>query len=875
VTDPRDDKARIEATKGPLLKSACTWILDDQSYVNWLADDVHRVLWIRGDAGKGKTMISISLVSELSNRLEASLDHDTTLAYFFCDDPDIRLNTAVCILRGLLYQMFQQRPVLIPCLREVYEKQKDKLFSSPNTLETLCGIFESILRRSDHGTIYLVIDALDECDRQTCARLLRLIKVTQHDALKVKWLLTSRNEAFIEEALSGFLQISLESNESHVNAGVGRFIQMKVQELALEKKYNIDQRTFIEEALEQKAEGTFLWVALTCQNLRNVRSIWAKKTVEQFPPTLDALYKRILDQILHNRDQEQLEFAQRILYSVVAAFRPLTIRELAIVADLPVQHRYDDNLLAQYIDVCGSLLTIRQKTVYLVHQSAKDYLLSGECLIKFSRDLTEEHTMITTRCFHYVCNGAFKLFGSSDDDDRDDEKGFDERPPLQYPIHYWIAHGRLASPDVANAFNPNDQFFQEDSILRENWASEYWEFADPDNAPPADFTTLSLAAYSGIVPLAEKLRHLWRAPGAGAKGYDRPPLAWAASEGQYAMVKWLLDWGADLYGRQESSGCTALHFAAANGHKAVVQLLLEKGMDVDTPGKNGLTAAFDASSYEQEEVLVLLLEEWNADIEARWMGNTMLLEAVNENSESVTKVLLQLGANPNAKDEYGNTPLHYADEAMTRMLLRRGADPNIRNKKGETSLHSAAFGGREAIFRLLLKDNNGANINAEDSDGRTALHLTAMRGHRKATELLLEHGANPNAQDKAGHTALYYATMKGNEAAARPLGVPAQQGQVAGQHAARAQQPNALSQVERPQSAPRFQQLSPQSLFGHRPLPGQANNVVPGQVLNQAGRGTLLHQQSPQPQQGRQPLKRSNSDEVMEFPSLKQRRPRV
>jgi hypothetical protein len=67
ATDPREDKARIEQDKDTLLKKCYGWILEDTSFQRWRAKGNMRLLWIKGDPGKGKTMMTIGLVDELSS----------------------------------------------------------------------------------------------------------------------------------------------------------------------------------------------------------------------------------------------------------------------------------------------------------------------------------------------------------------------------------------------------------------------------------------------------------------------------------------------------------------------------------------------------------------------------------------------------------------------------------------------------------------------------------------------------------------------------------------------------------------------------------------------------------------------------------------
>lgn len=66
VTDPRDDRARIENDKGTLLKDCYAWILDDGGFQWWRTQGDSQLLWIKGDPGKGQTMMTMGLIAELS-----------------------------------------------------------------------------------------------------------------------------------------------------------------------------------------------------------------------------------------------------------------------------------------------------------------------------------------------------------------------------------------------------------------------------------------------------------------------------------------------------------------------------------------------------------------------------------------------------------------------------------------------------------------------------------------------------------------------------------------------------------------------------------------------------------------------------------------
>jgi hypothetical protein len=111
--------------------------------------------------------------------------------------------------------------------------------------------------------------------------------------------------------------------------------------------------------------------------------------------------------------------------------------------------------------------------------------------------------------------------------------------------------------------------------------------------------------------------------------------------------------------------------------------------------------------------------------------------------------LLRKGANVNARNEYGWTPLHwaalYGHADVVRLLLEHGAEVNARDENGQTPLHEAASWG---VVRLL--PHHGADVNTRDKGGRTP-------GLADVARLLLDHGADVNARDKDGQTPLHVA----------------------------------------------------------------------------------------------------------------------
>lgn len=179
----------------------------------------------------------------------------------------------------------------------------------------------------------------------------------------------------------------------------------------------------------------------------------------------------------------------------------------------------------------------------------------------------------------------------------------------------------------------------------------------------------------------------------------------AAGAGRAALVRSLLDAGADVNGTNDFGG-TALMYASTGGHQAAVDLLIERGARVDVISTNG----------------------WSA----------VMLAAVKGHAHVLSR-LLERGADPNAADVYGWTPLMravYADRRNTvRMLLAVPAtDVNARNENGNTALHYAALQGSPDMARWLI--DRGADVVCTDREGYTPRMIAQTQGHTEVADLL-------------------------------------------------------------------------------------------------------------------------------------------
>ncbi|KAF2136036.1 uncharacterized protein K452DRAFT_362792 [Aplosporella prunicola CBS 121167] len=392
VTDPRDDKKRIEGLKGGLLKDSYKWILENSQFKKWRNEDdpQSRLLWVKADPGKGKTMLLCGIIDELQEPNIPNL-----LAYFFCQATDSRINSATAVLRGLLYLLVEQQRSLISHVRKKYDRAGQALFNDTNAWVALSEIFTNILNDANLEKTCLIIDALDECTTGL-DELLDFIAQKSLVSPHVKWIVSSRNWSTIEERLDQAdhkVRLSLELNEESVSKAVSTFIEHKVSRLEQQKKYNETIRDAVLKHLTSNANNTFLWVALVCQRLEKV-DFQVKEELKAFPPGLDSLYERMMLQI---HESQAPDVCKRILASVAIVYRPITTKELATLVEKLEDMADDHESMERIISLCGSFLTVKEGVVYFVHQSAKDFLFSNASDEVFPSGEKDVHYSIFSR----------------------------------------------------------------------------------------------------------------------------------------------------------------------------------------------------------------------------------------------------------------------------------------------------------------------------------------------------------------------------------------------------------------------------------------------------------------------------------------------
>ncbi|PCD36342.1 hypothetical protein FGRA07_08226 [Fusarium graminearum] len=370
MTDPKLDKARIVQAKGGLREESYCWIFENEDFKQWKdTESDSRFLWIKGNPGKGKTMLLAGII----DKLNTEPGNFGQIAYFFCQGTDGRINNATAVLRGLIYMLVKRQESLLTHVWKEYEHAGKQLFEDCNAFTALSRILHTILADSSMNETVLVIDALDECVTDLHLLLDLLVDLSQQN---VRWIVSSRNwpEIDVLHDAAQKLVLRLELNDASISQAVKLFINFKVRTISTRKGLNTDTKLAIQRYMESNCNETFLWVALACQLIEDPKlpgwEILVK--LRKTPAGLENIYRRMLDYTLGSHCKED---CKQILKLTLTAYRPMTLDELLSLWEPSEDTPFDKHILQEIVERAGSFLTLKDDTIYFIHQSAKDYLI--------------------------------------------------------------------------------------------------------------------------------------------------------------------------------------------------------------------------------------------------------------------------------------------------------------------------------------------------------------------------------------------------------------------------------------------------------------------------------------------------------------------
>ena len=467
-----------------------------------------------------------------------------------------------------------------------------------------------------------------------------------------------------------------------------------------------------------------------------------------------------------------------------------TLSELALIADLPQETRYDEAAIHRYIRQCGAFLTTTtddngNEAVEWIDSAAREHLRIY-AKDDLSLDLNDvQHGIIALRCLEHVrrvfavqmdeqvnagvqestlsepqkdvellAQGEPENEGTNDDESQaEEEVQQGPEPFLKYAIDYWLEHAMQAPEDMVEELDLNTDFWKGDSPVRAAWWSSYSEgtkFAGVTNITP-----LHLAALMGFSTLLQYLLDNGRKEELTiTDSWDYTPLAWACDQGDVTVVTQLLNAGARINMPGEQLGVSALWAAASCCHIEIVHQLLDHGAEVNWQSETRGTALYtSAANFSSDVVRLLLLNGADVNLMGGWHVRPLNVAAY-AGAVDIVETLLEhdIEVDPDDDYRYGSAlgaAARRGHADIVRLLLQRGWDANRKIKTYNSPLVAAATYGHAEVVQVLQSQE------LEFTSKIQALEIASKNGRTEVVKLLLDRWPNLPHQ-KAFHDAASY-----------------------------------------------------------------------------------------------------------------------
>ncbi|PWW73858.1 hypothetical protein C7212DRAFT_353589 [Tuber magnatum] len=472
-------------------RGTCTWVTEHPKYTDWLRGDTSGLLWLSADPGCGKSVIASFLITHLKPRTEA------IVCYFFFKDDSDEQRRATFALCAILHQLFSERRELCLYAQRQFETRGRRFTEE---VDTLWNILVEAVTEGGCGNVICVVDALDECEEGTLAQLVRhltSLSRPQGPRIALKIVVTSRPYLKIERGLASHpatIRLKGEDEVNAITADVTRAIDDTITELESFWE-NPGGLGYLRRLLLSSADRTFLWVSLVLEILKDSPGGSREEftnIVSSAPRDLAEFYTRILDKST-NPDKARL-----ILHTVVAAARPLTVEETDIALTVRRDHTSMRGLQGDLYPVpersvknlCGLFVRVIDSKIYLVHQTAREFLIKGSSPGEGNWQYTlcpqDSNLVLANICISYLLL----------EDVGNDPLAIGT--PTRTTRH--VEHtGRM------ELFEPARLICERGSNRFLTWLKVYWEPQIPSLPFPHDFTHLMIASWLGHGTVVERL----------------------------------------------------------------------------------------------------------------------------------------------------------------------------------------------------------------------------------------------------------------------------------------------------------------------------------------------------------------------------------
>ncbi|KAF4336802.1 hypothetical protein FBEOM_9336 [Fusarium beomiforme] len=774
---------------------------------------INALLWLTGNPGCGKTMLFYSLAQYFTDAREKSRN----VLVYLCQNKN-KQTDGRAVLIGLILQIIDRHRSLIRHIRAAFEKQGSSII---NSFASLWRIFLEFSMDPKSGSLYVILDALDECEKASCHQLLKSIVEMLNDSSQpmkadshIKLLITSRPFLHPSYANSPKVlqsQISIDDDQTGYTEDLRIFIQERIHEISLNRQFSNEIREFLYHAITPKADRTFLWIHMVLASIEKSLLTSRKefqKIVAGIPEDLAEISRGYLSAIPKDHQEDAL----KLLNLLLACSRPLSLDEFNIAFTMDPEHTSTedimqdaDNSITHTVQgILGSLVRVTGQQISLVHQSLKDFLLDQDTPerndpsdIPLVNSQSSTLQMATVGIQYLLLDDfMIDLFPTGDSSTTavtEEADPFDELPMGDFKGDFWEQENVALDLDYNVLFRDPDAQHPDicDSLVTDyplyNYACLHWaeHFTICEDEASDELKDAAKSLLDNDTANCRNWLNFYRVRALTLiEGdlLDQDPIILASQFNlSTAMNDLLLDNEPDQATKDQG-----LYWASRLGHHRIVSSLLTAGADPNAKQVEKQTSLTVASEHGNlSSVRVLLADSrTNANEYGRNGRNALSFTSGDGHDAIVKEILKRKGCNPDEPDNVGGTPFFWAVggghhsiiSTLARLrsvnvthMIRPDAQlfhgllgtASVDNDKRNAISWASARGHHEVLVKLLKAGCPG--IDDEDIDNWTPLAWAIQTDSSDTVQALVsDERAQLERRDGGGRTALSWAVEYGH-----------------------------------------------------------------------------------------------------------------
>lgn len=374
--------------------TTCQWFSARSSYRSWRESESRapKVLWVTGKPAAGKSTLAGYVINELRK------DCADCSFYFFKHADKSKSRFSAC-LKALAFQMALKSDRIRKKLLETKSDNVGLDGDLDNERMLWRRLFVDGILQTPFETQYWVIDALDECENSAAAFSSMLGKASESIPLRI--LITSRETSSLLGEFSNLGSRRFRAEEItpvDTLSDIKLLIEAKAKALVTRDEESRDE---LVGKIVAKSKGSFLWTVLVLKELsRACSDEEASQVLDDVPRGMESLYHRTLQTM--SQAEWGKKAAKAILTWTTCATRPLRTSELDEALRIHIEENFP-RLETSIAALCGQLVAIDKfGNVQMVHETAREFLLSKGLQSEFAVNPEHAHTQIVKVCLEYL-----------------------------------------------------------------------------------------------------------------------------------------------------------------------------------------------------------------------------------------------------------------------------------------------------------------------------------------------------------------------------------------------------------------------------------------------------------------------------------------